>query len=89
MWYSVDFYVNFPWFWLISCYPGPGGQNDTDPTGSTSLLGGYGSTALYLWEDEEWDEEKEETVDESGQRLRSHVPVRILVVGLPLQSIIQ
>ena len=27
----VDFRENFPWFWLIFCYPVPADQNDTDP----------------------------------------------------------
>ena len=36
IWYSCDFCGNFPWFWLIFCYPDPihetdtAGQNETD-----------------------------------------------------------
>ena len=31
----VDFCWNFPWFWLIFCYPDPdpADQNETDPNG--------------------------------------------------------
>ena len=27
----VGFCWNFPWFWLIFCYPDPADQNETDP----------------------------------------------------------
>ena len=32
----VDFYMNFPWFWLIFRYPNQVGRNETDPSGSSS-----------------------------------------------------
>ncbi len=43
----------------------------------------------HLWEDEEWDEEEEEPVDESGQGLCSHVPVAVLLIGPPLPQVIK
>uniref|UniRef100_A0A8D8B4Y0 (northern house mosquito) hypothetical protein n=1 Tax=Culex pipiens TaxID=7175 RepID=A0A8D8B4Y0_CULPI len=37
-----------------------------------------------LGHDEEGDKQQEQTVDEAGQHLGAHVPVRVLVGGLPL-----
>ena len=48
VWYSYDFCGNFPWFWLIFCYPDPFhesypvDQNETHPHGS-------GSATLIYW----------------------------------------
>ena len=45
---SVDCYASFPWFWLLFCYPIPGGQNDADPTVSGSTLLPRISKYIYI-----------------------------------------